>query len=57
MGPLVVFNLKIESFYIMLRSLTESGLLVAELLGGLDNIKLYNSFKADDLLKVLLKRL
>lgn len=57
MGPQVVFNLKMEVFHIILRSLTESGLLVAELLGGLDNIKLHDSIKADDLLKVIVGKL
>lgn len=57
MGPQVVFNTKIENFYIILRSLTESGLLVAELLGGLDNIKLHENIKADDILKTILGKM
>lgn len=57
MGPQVVFNTKIENFYIILRSLTESGLLVAELLGGLDNIKLHENIKADDILKTILEKM
>lgn len=57
MGPATVFNLQLDNFHIILRSLTESGLLVAELLGGLDNIKLHDNIKTDDLLKIICNKI
>ena len=57
LGPKVVFNMKIEAFRNILRMLTESGFLVAELLGGLDNIKLQENLKFEEVLKIIINRL
>lgn len=49
--------MKIEAFRNILRMLTESGFLVAELLGGLDNIKLQENLKFEEVLKIIINRL
>lgn len=50
-GPNIVFNLPLERFHTALRSLTEKGMLTAELQGGLDNIKLNEDIKSEEVLK------
>lgn len=56
-GPSVIFNLPLEKFHTILRSLTEKGILTAELQGGLDNIKLNDNVKSQDVLLSLVNGL
>lgn len=56
-GPNTVFNLPLDRFHTALRSLTEKGVLTAELQGGLDNIKLSEGLKADDVLTTMVNNL
>lgn len=57
MGVYNVFNMKKEIFLNALRGLTSTEILSADLLGGLENIHLFNEFTAEDVLERLLKRL
>lgn len=56
-GPGVVFNMSISKFNTILRSLTEKGILIAELQAGLDNIKMNAEINSFDVLTMLEKQL
>lgn len=56
-GPGMVFNLSEEKFKTILRNLTENGIINAELLGGLDNIKLDSSVTSTSVLSQLVGRM
>lgn len=52
-GIVDVFNMPTESFLNALRSLTDKGILTADLVGGLDNIHLNNEYTSHEVLKKL----
>ena len=54
-GPSIIFNLSLEKFHVILRGLTEKGVLTAELQGGLDNIKLVEGLSAMSVLSMMVK--
>ena len=54
-GPSTIFNLSLEKFHVILRALTEKGILTAELQGGLDNIKLAEGLTAMSVLSMMVK--
>lgn len=56
-GPSTVFNMTEEKFKAVLRGLTESGYLSAELVAGLDNIKLNPDIKSEELLRRMVDKL
>ena len=55
--PFNIFNISLDKFHGILRSLTEDGYLTAELLGGLDNIKLNSNFCSLNVLKEMVKKI
>ena len=57
MGVSNIFNMDSESFLNALRGLTNSEILSADLLGGLENIHLASEFKAFAILKRMVKKL
>lgn len=57
MGPKLIFNYPLDKFHNVLRSLTESGYLTADLLGGLDNIHLNKKFSAISILKEMVSKI
>ena len=57
MGVSNIFNMESETFLNALRGLTNSEILSADLLGGLENIHLANEFSSMSVLKRMIKRL
>lgn len=56
MGVHNVFNMQQDIFLNALRGLTNMEILSADLMGGLENIHLFEELKAEDVIKKLLKR-
>ena len=56
-NPYTVFGVETAEMLKMLRSLSEMGILSADLLGGLENVHLEKDLTADEVLETMIKRL